>query len=100
MFNYSLLPTHIQDGMRQHVEHGHHVGGFLTAVLSNDLKESLGRADSECREKMFDIVSFLYNEVPSLCWGSEKKVKEWRDHKGVQGLELTEETQNGTANPC
>lgn len=77
MFNYSLLPEHVRGAMQRYVENRIPPGGFLTAVLENNLFEALMRADSINRERLFDIVSFLYNEVPSGCWGSPKAVKTW-----------------------
>ena len=52
-------------------------GGFLQAVLENNLREACGRADDFNRERLFEIVSFIYNELPSQCWGSPAKVKAW-----------------------
>ena len=52
-------------------------GGFLTAVLENDLVRSCGRADEHNRELLFDIVSYVYNNIPSVCWGSREKVDKW-----------------------
>ena len=52
-------------------------GGFLYAVLSNDLRESFGRADEQNREDMFAIVSWLYCNAPMNCWGSAEKVAAW-----------------------
>lgn len=65
-------------------------GGFLRAVLSNDLRESFARADLENREAMFDIVSYLYNKCPGLCWGSPDRVAEWpRIIDEMKGVGLT-----------
>lgn len=52
-------------------------GGFVTAVLENNLREALGRADEDNRQDIFDIVSYCYNEIPEPCWGSEEKMKAW-----------------------
>ena len=75
--NYDGLPDHIRGGMQRYVENRVSPGGFLTAVLCNDLRESFARADDINRLRMFDIVSWLYNEAPSPCWGSPEKVKNW-----------------------
>jgi hypothetical protein len=53
------------------------LGGFLTAVVENDLCGALGKADSYNRATIFQIVEFLYNDMPSVCWGSPEKVKAW-----------------------
>lgn len=77
MFDYSLLPQHIRDAMQRYIEDRIQPGGFLTAVLSNDLAEAFARADHINRMRLHDIVRFLYNEAPSTCWGSPEKVKSW-----------------------
>jgi len=73
----SKVPVHTLPGLKRYIENHIEPGGFLSAVLSNDLKESFGRADQENREHLFDIVNFLYNEAPATCWGSPEKVKAW-----------------------
>ncbi len=70
-------PPHILDGIRQYVEHRIPPGGFVNAVLENDLKEAFARADNESLAGMFGIVSFCYNEIPGTCWGSPERVKAW-----------------------
>lgn len=56
-------------------------GGFVAAVLSNDLKNAVGRADGRNRECIPDIVSHLYNNVPATCWGSVENYKAWIGEK-------------------
>lgn len=78
--NYDLLPEHIRNGARLYIERGISPGGFLQAVICNDLKESIARADGINIYRMFDIVSFFYNEAPSGCWGSREKMETWIAH--------------------
>lgn len=54
------------------------VGGFLMAVLENNLKEAFGRADSYNIQTLGAIVSYCYNHLPAECWGSPAKVLEWQ----------------------
>ena len=82
--NYDRLPPHIRDGVKRYIEHGIKPGDFLTAVIQNNLKESFARADETNIERMFDIVSFLYNEVPLLCWGSPERMKNWMEMKELE----------------
>jgi hypothetical protein len=65
------------EAIDRYVQTGCHPGDFLYAVITNNLKESFGRADSHNRENLFSIVRYLYNEVPSPAWGSVEKVQEW-----------------------
>ncbi len=74
---FKKIPSHLQRGLKLYIEKHNPTGGFLEAVLSNDLKESFGRADFISRAGLEDIVAFLYNCAPSSCWGSSKKYKTW-----------------------
>lgn len=86
--NYDLLPSHIRSGVKDYIENGHIPGDFLTAVISNDLSESFGRADETNREWLFDIVNFFYNEAPFDCWKSVTKMQAWAAHRGLAGIDV------------
>lgn len=77
MMNYDLLPEHMRGSMKRYIEDKISPGGFLTAVLENNLVKALGRADYINKDKIYDIVAFLYTEAPSQCWGSPEKVNKW-----------------------
>lgn len=53
------------------------VGGFLTAVLSNDLTEAVFRADDINLPALKPIALFVYNCLPAPCHGSREAVKKW-----------------------
>lgn len=82
--NYAKIRPEIIESIRAYADEGRPTGGFLRAVLSNDLKESFGRADDGNQATMFEIVSYCYNEIPSDCWGSPETVKEWLKKKRVE----------------
>lgn len=71
------VPEHNIDALWLYVNHGIETGGFLRAVLENDLMESFGHADIENRHHLFEICSFIYNELPTGCHGSCEKVQKW-----------------------
>ena len=52
-------------------------GKFLRAVLSNNLIESFSHADDENLAAMHEITKYIYNMMPSKCWGSPEKVEAW-----------------------
>ena len=52
-------------------------GGFLMAVLNNDLMNAVGRADSYNRKCLVQITSFVYNVCPMHCWGNSDKTDDW-----------------------
>jgi len=52
-------------------------GGFLRAVLSNNLSEAVGRADVYNRQIIPELVEYIYNNLPGSCWGSYEAVDKW-----------------------
>lgn len=52
-------------------------GGFLHAVLTNDLLHAVMYADDENRKALAEIVVWCYNRLPSASWQSPEAVKEW-----------------------
>jgi hypothetical protein len=75
---YGRLPTErLAGAMQRYIEHGIPPGHFLTAILSNDLREACERADDDHKHTLFEIVGWLYNEAPSPCWGSPDKFAAW-----------------------
>lgn len=77
---WSAIPEITKESIDAWVESARPVGGFLQAVLSNDLSGAFARADHENQRAMWAIVSYLYNECPAACWGSPEQVKDWSRH--------------------
>lgn len=61
------------------VADGKRPGSFLMAVLENDLKNAVGRADDEHIVNLPATVAYLYNHAPSICWGSPEETKAWAE---------------------
>lgn len=74
---YDRLPEHMREPARAYVEEHQPVGGFLRAVLENDLVNAFGRADPDNRAAMADWATWLWNDIPQACWGDAKKVDAW-----------------------
>jgi len=58
-------------------------GEFLYSVLTNNLFESFAHADDINKVDLYDIVTFVYNELPGICWGSKEKVEKWLEKNDV-----------------
>ncbi|MFW6015283.1 MAG: hypothetical protein ACOCRK_02530 [bacterium] len=71
------IPEGIKNSLDRYVNERVPVGGFLQAVLSNDLMGAMGKADEQNREALHSICSYVYNNIPLACWGSKEKVKKW-----------------------
>jgi len=64
----------IVDALERYLNQGIMPGGFLTAVLENNLTNAFGRADEKNTNRMRDIVRYMYNHFPEYAWGSRAKV--------------------------
>ena len=65
-----MIPQHTQAALDRYVNHKMLPGGFLLAVLTNDLFGAIARADSENKEALSEICTYIYNELPADCWGN------------------------------
>lgn len=81
LYDYARIPDYTMESLLAYVDQGRPTGGFLEAVLSNDLSRAFGNADDNNAKAIGDIVAWLYNEAPAMCWGSPQKVGAWlRQH--------------------
>jgi len=76
-FDIDNLPVEIGESLHRYVEHATKTGDFLRAVLANDLFGAMRRADLDNRSRIYEIVAYIYNNLPDTCWGSYSKVDEW-----------------------
>lgn len=70
----------------EYAERGVPLGEFLQAVLSNDLMEASARADADNRANLAALASFVWNEMPSPCWGSHRIYDVWIDLKAQERI--------------
>ncbi len=68
-------PQNIQESIRAYVQ-GRPTGGFLRAVLENNLLDAVTRADHINSKCLPAILAFVYTNVPSPMWGSHEAVAE------------------------
>lgn len=71
------LPGYMHKGLLYYFKHGLQGGDFLTAVLSNDLREAAMHADETNKRLLWEYVFFLYNYAPIGTGGSPEAVEEW-----------------------
>lgn len=74
---YNFIEPRIIFALRQYADHHRPVGGFLTAFLSNDLQEAVGKADQNNIVTLQQIAGYVHNEMPRGCHGSREAVKAW-----------------------
>jgi hypothetical protein len=71
------VPEQLHAGLVEYLAARRPVGGFLTAVLSNDLCGACVRADDVCAPLIPRVVFFLINYATAECWGSKARVDAW-----------------------
>jgi hypothetical protein len=83
MLEKSVIPGYMKHRLLSYILDGESVGHFLTAVLSNNLKDAVGHADAENLTKLPEYVRYLYNYAPADCWNSPAAVKAWIEQGGL-----------------
>lgn len=73
------IPNNIKDSIDRYVEHGISPGSFTRAVLENNLANAIGRSDDYSYNNLSAIVRYVYNKIPSNCWGSKEAVEKWME---------------------
>ena len=76
MHDYGI-PDYMHDGIARYYEDRIPPGGFLTAVINNDLREACARADDTNRHRLFAYMMWFYNHAPIGSWGHANAVDEW-----------------------
>lgn len=71
------MPETTLEDLYNYAVYGVPQGGFMETVLSNDLVHSFSKADFWNQQAMFHIAKFIYNELPTSCWGDKEKVAAW-----------------------
>ena len=77
------LPDYMANGMFLYLVHRIEPGSFTTALLSNNLRESVACADKNNARCLKEWVQFMYCELPSGSWGSPQQVQAWLAERTV-----------------
>ncbi len=84
--DWSLIPEHMRGAVSRYVMHGLHPGGFLPAIICNDLQSAVARADSVNQSRIADYIRFFSSHVPRAAWGAESMMNKWMKGRGLVGL--------------
>ena len=95
MYNPAMVKQSMIESLKDYVANGTPKGGFLTAVLCNDLYDAAARADDENFETLAHVTGWCYNNIPRIAFGSEAKYIRWlevhermRDKEGYGNYSL------------
>ncbi len=78
------LPYLVRPGLRRYLIDGQPVGHFLTALLANDLAETVWRADPDNLLLLKDFMLFLKWHAHSDSYGTPEKVTAWKKQGGLK----------------
>lgn len=75
--NPNRIPKATIEDIQRYVDKGQPPGGFVEAVLSNNLMEACKRADTDNLDAIVAIAQYVYSHVPLNCHGSKDIVNLW-----------------------
>lgn len=75
--DYPGIPARTLLAIRRYADDHRQPGGFVTAVLENNLSRAVATADSENAAALFEIMRYCRWEIPGACWGSPARVAAW-----------------------
>jgi hypothetical protein len=78
---YAAIPERMREGLKRYVIDRLRPGDFITAVVRNDLRNAVSRADDENLPLIPLYVQWFYNTAPARCHGSPEAFAEWLDNK-------------------
>ena len=85
------VPSSTLYSLQLYTLYGIEPGGFLKAVLCNDLFRAMASADLTNMKGLPATVSFIYNKLPQQAWGSEKKMWDWMNKRRTDQWEVADE---------
>lgn len=79
--------SNLLKSLMYYIDYGREPGGFLTALISNNLMLTMSKADDYNLDakKIYNILRWLYNVPPSGAWGSKAAVDRWIKKGGMHG---------------
>ena len=72
-----MVTDSTREAIQSYKDHRLDPGGFLRAVLENDLTSAVKRADDLNRRYLSDVVTYCYQVLPSASWGNRGLVASW-----------------------
>lgn len=71
------IPGYMHSAIIDYYEKGYQPGGFLTALINNDLRETFARADDTNIRHIRNYIMWFYNFAPGGTWGYPDAVETW-----------------------
>ena len=76
----AIIPAPWLDSLERYFNEGIETGGFLRAILENDLRGAVKRAELDRPiAVIYAVIGLLEEGAPDWGWGSAQNVAEWLD---------------------
>jgi len=82
-FTRLKLPGHMWDGVERYLTRGIIPGDFLVAVFESNLAGAAHHADHYNQSLLYVWACFMFNAMPTACWGNPDKVQAWKKRGGL-----------------
>jgi hypothetical protein len=80
----NIRPDQIEE-LQNYVNIGMPLNSCLVELISNNLVDFIGKADDGNRRATQALVSYMYNDMPGICWGSKYVYVAWLSYqKGLR----------------
>ena len=77
MIDYKRIPANTIETLAAWITDARPVGSFCEAVIRNNLREAVSRADPHNRQALPEIVTWMCNYAPLGSWGSAEVLETW-----------------------
>ena len=84
------IPSHLIRALLLYARERQPVGHFLQNVIANDLMGAMGRAAPVSRASLYQLTMFIFNELPSPCWGTQSRYNMWLAEEKEWKVEMFE----------
>lgn len=81
------LPEYMWQGVEDYLMRGWEPGGFLTAVITNDLKGAFSRADMTNEHLIKEWVQFMYWHMPAISQGDRESMEFWMNKVAEENVD-------------
>ena len=88
--DHPSLSDYMQEAIENYLCHGLHPGGFLEAVIVNNLYAASIRADHWNKPRLAGIASWIYQNAPHGSFGSNHNMMMWIEDESGRRTKYTD----------
>jgi hypothetical protein len=94
---FDRIPGHTAVTIENYLLYGYEPGGFVTAMLTQDLYRACMIADQVNSEYFTEIGKWIYSAMPAASFGSVENMRDWIADKNGMRTKYREDLEKTTA---